>query len=327
MQKAFLIVLSLFCFSVSEAQEVFLRTLGLMGSRFDITVVANNSDEGNEYIDIAIGEIKRIEALISSWSADSQTAEINRNAGIAPVKVAPELFGLIKRALAISRLTDGAFDISYASMDAIWKFDGSMTEFPTPEQVKLASAKIGYQNIILDEVEQTVYLKLSGMKIAFGAIGKGFAADKAKALLQEKGAVAGIINASGDMNTWGTQPNGEPWKVAITNPMDKHKAFGLLPITNGAVVTSGDYEKFVVFDGKKYSHIIDPRTGYPTHGIVSATVFAPKAELADALATSVFVLGTEIALDRINQIPAVECIIIEENGDVRTSNNININKQ
>ncbi|MGB5264288.1 MAG: FAD:protein FMN transferase, partial [Lutimonas sp.] len=119
---------------------------------------------------------------------------------------------------------------------------------------------------------------------------------------------------------------GDPWKVAITNPLDKNKAFALLPINNGAVVTSGNYEKFVLFNGVRYTHIIDPRTGYPATGIISVTVFAPKAELADALATSIFVMGKEIGLNRINQIPNVECIIIDEKGQIITSNNIAIEK-
>jgi thiamine biosynthesis lipoprotein len=164
------------------------------------------------------------------------------------------------------------------------------------------------------------------MKIGFGAIGKGYAADKAKDLLISKGIVSGIINASGDMNTWGKQPNGNEWKVAITNPMDKNKVFALLPITNGAVVTSGNYEKYVIFNGKRYTHIIDPRTGYPSTGIMSVTVFAPRAELADALATSVFVMGKEAGLDRINQLPKIECIIIDDKGNISKSKNIEIDK-
>lgn len=162
------------------------------------------------------------------------------------------------------------------------------------------------------------------MKIGFGAIGKGYAADKAKDLLIQKGVTAGIINASGDMNTWGKQPNGKDWMVAITNPMDKNKAFALLPIEHGAVVTSGDYEKFVNFNGKRYAHIIDPRTGYPATGIISATVFAPKAELADALATSIFVMGIDVGIDRINQLPNIECIIVDEQGNIHQSKNIKI---
>ena len=164
------------------------------------------------------------------------------------------------------------------------------------------------------------------MKIAFGAIGKGYAADKAKKLLLSKGVKAGIINASGDMNTWGKQSNGEDWTIAITNPLNKEKAFAVLPISNAAVVTSGNYEKFVRFNGKRYSHIIDPRTGYPSSGIISASVFASSAELADALATSIFVMGSKVGLNRINQLPNIECIIIDEEGNIHTSNNININK-
>ena len=297
-----------------------------MGSRFDITVVAPDSIEAHSFIDLAVAEITRIEKLISSWDPNSQTSEINRNAGIKAVKVDRELFDLIDRSLGISKLTDGAFDISYASMDKIWKFDGSMTKMPTEDEIKSSVSKIGYKNILMDKENSTVFLVNIGMKIAFGAIGKGYAADKAKKLVMSKGVVAGIINASGDMNTWGKQTNGEPWKVAITNPLDKNKAFALLPITNGAVVTSGNYEKFVVFNGVRYSHIIDPRTGYPATGIISATVFAPKAEMADALATSIFVMGKEIGLNRINQIPNVECIIIDEKGQIITSNNITIEK-
>lgn len=297
-----------------------------MGSRFDITVVANDSNQGNKYIDTAVAEITRIEKLISSWDVNSQTSEINRNAGIKPVKVDSELFDLIQRAIGISVLTDGAFDISYASMDRIWQFDGSMTEMPSEEEITASVSKVGFQNIILDKENNTVFLKLEGMKIGFGAIGKGYAADKAKDLLISKGVPSGIINASGDMNTWGKQPNGSEWKVAITNPMDKNKVFALLPITNGAVVTSGNYEKFVIFNDKRYTHIIDPRTGYPSSGIISVTVFAPKAELADALATSVFVMGKEAGLDRINQLPKIECIIIDDKGNITKSKNIEIDK-
>lgn len=309
---------------ICSAQETFKKTLKLMGSRFDITVVAKDSMEGDKFIKLAVDEIERIESLISSWDENSQTSKINRNSGIKAVEVDLELFQLIERAIAISNLTDGAFDISYASMDKIWKFDGSMKEMPTEDEIKASVEKVGFKNIILDKSKNTVFLKLKGMKIGFGAIGKGYAADKAKELLMSKGVTAGIINASGDMNTWGKQPNGSDWKVAITNPLNKNKAFALLPINNSAVVTSGNYEKFVNFNGIRYSHIIDPRTGYPSSGIISVTVFAPKAELADALATSVFVMGKDTGLDRINQLPNIECIIIDDKGNIIKSKNIEI---
>ena len=309
-----------------SAQQPYKRTLKLMGSRFDITVVANDEAQGNASIAVAIAEITRIEKLISSWDPNSQTSSINRNAGIKPVRVDTELFNLIERAIKISKLTDGAFDISYASMDRIWKFDGSMNVMPSEVEIMTSVAKVGFNNIVLDKNESTVFLKLEGMKIGFGGIGKGYAADKAKALLIAQGAPSGIINASGDMNTWGKQPDGSEWKVAITNPMNKNKVFALLPITDGAVVTSGNYEKFVNFNGKRYTHIIDPRSGYPSSGIISVTVFAPTAELADALATSVFVMGKEAGLDRINQLPKIECIIIDDSGVITKSKNIEIDK-
>lgn len=310
----------------AQSQQIFKETLKLMGSRFDITVVANNKETASIYINDAITEIKRIEALISSWDANSQTSEINRNAGIKPVKVDRELFDLITRAISISKITDGAFDISYASMDKVWFFDGSMTQMPSKEQIANSVAKVGYHNIILNAEESSVFLKLQGMKIGFGAIGKGYAADKAKSLLKQKGVAAGIINASGDMNTWGKQPNGSEWKIAITNPFDKTKSYGLFPLNKGAVVTSGSYEKYVEFNGQRYAHIINPKTGYPASGIVSVTIFAPKAELADALATSVFVMGVEAGLNMIEQLPGVECIIVDADGNLHNSSNIKIDK-
>ncbi|TXD69870.1 FAD:protein FMN transferase [Aequorivita lipolytica] len=324
MKKTTSLLIALLCVNFTFSQEIFKRTLKLMGSRFEITVVAKDSTEANDYIDLAVGEITRIEKLISSWDSASQTSEINRSAGIKPVKVDEELYNLIGRSAEISKLTDGAFDISFASMDKIWKFDGSMTEMPSEEAIKQSVAKVGHQNIILDPENFTVFLKLEGMKIGFGGIGKGYAADKAKKLLMEKGVSAGIINAAGDMNTWGKQPDGEFWKVAITNPMDKNKAFALLPLKDNAVVTSGNYEKYVTFNGVRYTHIINPRTGYPATGIISATVFAPKAEIADALATSIFVMGKDVGIDLINQLPKIECIVIDEKGEVFTSENIEI---
>nr|WP_235841616.1 FAD:protein FMN transferase [Confluentibacter sediminis] len=306
------------------SQNEYTRTLKLMGSRFDMTVVANNEEEGNDFIDMAVNEISRIEKLISSWDANSQTSEINRNAGKKPVVVDEELFQLIERCIKISKLTDGAFDISYASMDKVWHFDGSMTEMPSEDTIKNSVAKVGYQNIILDATHHSVFLKLEGMKIGFGAIGKGYAADKAKALLQSKGVVGGIVNASGDLDAWGKQSNGKDWMVAIVNPLNKDKVFSWMPVRNSAVVTSGNYEKYVKFNNVLYTHIIDPRTGYPATGILSATIFTKTAELADALATSIFVMGVDTGLDFVNQLHGVECIIVDVNNKVITSNNITL---
>lgn len=308
-----------------NSQEIFKKEMILMGCVFDITVVANSKVAGANYIKMAVGEISRIEKMISSWDQNSQTAKVNRNAGITPVKVSAELFELIVRAKKISQITDGAFDISYASMDRIWKFDGSVKKMPSKELIANSVQKVGFENVILNKNNSTVFLKKKGMKIGFGAIGKGYAADKAKQLLKSSGVKAGIINASGDMNTWGKRPNGKEWTVAITNPKNKKHAFAILPISDKAVVTSGNYEKYIVLNNQRYAHIIDPRTGYPTKGILSVSVFANSAELADALATSVFVMGIEVGLNRINQLKGIECVIVDEKGALHHSKNLNIN--
>lgn len=298
------------------------REMELMGSDFEITVVASELTTANSYIDIAVSEIKRIEKIISSWDIDSQTSRINANAGIAPVKVDKELYGLIERSLLLSRITDGAFDISYAALDNIWRFNVSMDYVPTEKQIKKSVANVGYENIILDKESKTVFLSEKGMKIGFGAIGKGFAADMAKKLLQEKGVVGGIINASGDLTTWGTQVSGKKWMIGITNPLDKSKIFSWLPIVESSVATSGNYEKYIVYRGEKYSHIIDPRTGNPSKGVKSVSVFAKKAEMCDALATSVFVMGVETGLSVINQLDGVEAIIVDDSDKIHKSNGI-----
>lgn len=302
------------------------KVLQLMGSRFEVTAVAEDKQLAWNAINAGIKEMERIERLISSWDKNSQTSAINRNAGVRHVTVDKELYDLIFRAVKVSQLTEGAFDISFGSMDRIWKFDGSMTEMPSVEIVANARAKINWQNIVMDAEKQTVFLKEKGMKIGFGAIGKGYAANKAKTLMQKmEGIHGGLVNASGDLTAWGESPDNQGWLINITNPKDKEVALGYLQIQNGAVVTSGDYERFVQFEGKRYAHIIDPRTGYPTTGIKSVTVVCPDAELADALATSVFVLGKENGLALVNQLKNIECLIVTDNDEILTSENLKLN--
>ncbi len=316
----------LFLSSSLKSQEIYTKKIVLMGSDFEITVVENNFEDAHYFIDLAIKEISRIESLISSWDKNSQTSLINNSAGIKPVQVDKELFDLIYRSIRISDLTQGAFDISYASMDKLWYFDREMKNLPTSQQIAESVSKVGFQNIVLDEKNRTVFLKLKGMKIGFGAIGKGYAADKAKDILIENNVQSGIINASGDLTAWGQKPSGDDWMVAVVNPLNKSKVFSWLPIKNSSIVTSGNYEKFFSIGGKSYSHIIDPRTGYPSEGILSVTIISENAELADALATSVFVLGTDIGIDMINQLKNVDCIIINSDNKIIKSDNIQINK-
>ena len=309
---------------ILSGQKSYSESSILMGSSFEITVVAEDEDFAKESLAIAKKEIIRIENLISSWDQKSETSRINRNAGIAAVEVSKELFDLIFRAQQISKLSSGAFDLTFAAIDKLWNFDGRESEMPNPDTLKASVFNIGYQLIELDEESLTVFLPKKGMKIGFGAIGKGYAADRAKQLLVERGVLGGIINASGDMNTWGTKPDGSSWTIGIVNPMNNKKVFSWFSLEHNAVVTSGDYEKFTQINGRRYSHIIDPRTGIPSQGIVSCTVFAGKAELADAIATAIFVMGVESGLFLIDQLPDIEAILIDESGIIHRSKNIEI---
>jgi thiamine biosynthesis lipoprotein len=325
MQKISILFLFL-SVTFASAQITQKRTLSMLGSPFEMIVVAKDIPEADLYIDMAVAEVSRIEHLISDWIPTTPISEVNRNAGVKPIKVPRELFDLVQRAIKISELTSGAFDISYASMDKIWKFDGSMTEMPTAAEIKNSVEKVGYKNIILDSKNTTIFLKKEGMKLGLGGIGQGFIADKIKAMLVEKGVVAGIVNISGDINTWGKQLDGEQWKVGIKNPLNKDRIFATFPLEDSSVETSGSYEKYVIFNGIRYSHIIDTRTGYPASGVISVSVFAKSTELADALATGIFVLGVDVGLDLINQLPGVDCIYVEDNGKISASKNIDLKK-
>lgn len=305
----------------SQAQTLRKRTTLLMGGRFDITIVAKDSATAEHYIDTVIAEITRIEYLISDWKPQTQISEVNRNAGIKPIKVNKEVLELTQRAIHFSEITNGAFDISFAAMERIWKFDGSMTTMPTPEAVRKSVQKVGYKNIIIDTIASTIFLKHEGMKIGFGALGEGYATDRCRTIMLAKGIKAGIVNASGDMSLWGKQPNGKAWNIGITNPFQNDKILTTINLTNQAVTTSGSYQKFVIIDGKRYSHIINPATGYPATGLCSVTVVGESAEIANGFSTSIMVLGQEEGLKLLNQYPKYRCLMITDTGKIIKSKN------
>jgi thiamine biosynthesis lipoprotein len=303
--------------------QVFKKAMKLMGNQFEISVVADNEAWAYERIDAGVQEIQRIEKLLTTFSDTSETSYINQHAGIAPVPVSSETFQLIARAIRLSELTQGAFDITYGSVDKrLWNFDTSMQSLPSRETAKKMVRLINYRNIILDKEKGTVFLKEKGMRIGFGGIGKGYAAERARQVMKDMGAESGIVNASGDLTCWGYQPDGTPWTIGIVNPNAAHQVFSYLAVTNMAIATSGNYEKYILINGRKYSHTIDPRTGLPVTGIKSVTIIAPNAELADAMATPVMIMGIEAGLHMINQIRNMEAILIDDNGTIYSSNNI-----
>ncbi|MFM6937532.1 MAG: FAD:protein FMN transferase, partial [Aquirufa sp.] len=232
-----------FCFSV---MHLFQRTDLLMGNRFDLGVVAEHESDAKDGLTEAVLEIKRIEGLLTTFNESSQTFLINENAGIAPVEVDQEVYDLIARAQKISHLTQGAFDLSYGSLDKrFWNFDQQMTELPSPEKLAESVRLIDYQAIELNPENRTVFLRNKGMRIGFGGIGKGYAADQAKKRLRQLGFQNGVVNASGDMSAWGMNEHGMPWQVAIVDPDDATKTVANFDLKDAAVATSGNYEKFV----------------------------------------------------------------------------------
>lgn len=305
--------------------KTYSQSLKLMGNNFTISVVAEQEAFAQTNIERAIAEIRRIEQLFTTYKDDSQTNRINKNAGIAPVTVDQEVFDLIERSIRISKITQGAFDISYGSIDtSLWNFDKTMTALPSKEEAKKRVHLINYKNIILDKSNYSVFLKEKGMRIGFGGIGKGYAAERAKKILIENNVSSGIINASGDLTTWGKQPNGKQWTIGIANPDQPTAAFSFIEISDKAVATSGNYEKFILIDGKKYSHTIDPKTGLPIRGIKSVTIICNNAELADAMTTPIAIMGIQAGLYLVNQLPDLYCIIIDDNNKIYTSQNINL---
>jgi thiamine biosynthesis lipoprotein len=323
--RRFLLVIILIWSGLSYGQVATSIDTLFMGSSFSFTAVSMSPEVNQMALEAGMQEVTRIENMISSWNPDSETSEINRNAGIEPTKVSYELYELIRRSKRISKLSNGYFDISFAAMNTLWDFSSGSTYIPDQEGIDRAIHLVNYENIQLNEDDTSVFLVNKRMKIGFGAIGKGFAANRAKAVMLEKGAESGVVNAGGDLIGWGTRDDGKSWNIGIQDPLDKHNILLSIPINNQAVVTSGNYEKFIEIKGEKYCHILNPKTGWPAKNLRSVTIICADTELADALSTTVFVLGKEKGLELINQLKDVECIIIDEVDDMHFSANINSN--
>ncbi len=324
MRTTFLIFLFLIAkIGQTQTLKTYTQDTLLMGSAFVFTAINMDANKARQAVKAGIQEVIRIEKIISSWNPNSETSSINLHAGIKPVNVSGELLQLIERSLKISKLSNGNFDISFASMDKVWSFNQrEIDSIPSDEVIKNSVAKIDYQNIEVNPTEETVFLKEKGMKIGFGAIGKGYAADMAKKKMIASGASSGVVNAGGDLISWGLKIDNTPWTIGIANPKNKLEVALSLNVSNTALVTSGNYEKYFLYEGEKYCHIINPLTGWPVGGTQSVTIISPSAEFSDALATTVFVLGKDEGIQLINHLQGVEGIIIDHQGNITYSENI-----
>ena len=300
---------------------IFRRNVRLMGDRFEISVVGIDPVWADDRIEDAIAEINRVEKLLSTFSDDSAINEINRNAGIKPVKADPEIFGLISRALQISALTYGTFDITYYAAE---KDTLDFNNTPDKITANATANRVNYKNVVLDEIEQTVFLKETGMRIGFGAIKKGYAVNRAKYVLQMQDVSNGVINAGGDLLTWGLQPDNEPWTIATADPSQKNLQGADIDISNMAVATSFNTGKTTAVLNKKQLGAISPKKGFPVSKIKSVSVISPSAEFADAMGTPIMSMGINAGLYLINQLNQIACVIIDDHDRVYTSKDINI---
>lgn len=300
--------------------------LKLMGSAFEIIVIEDNQILAEKLLKEAVEEIKRIENELTEFDENSFTSLININAGIQPVKVTEEVYQLLKRCQNISHITQGAFDITISPLKKLYNFKNGDFTFPEKNKIQDVLKLTGFEHLKLLP-DNTVYLTKKGMRISFAAIGKGYAADCVKKKWLQHQLKGGAVNASGDLCVFGNQEDGNPWKIGIQHPDDKNKMLFSIPLREGAIATSGDYEQYFIKDGIRFSHTIHPKTGLPIKGIKSVSILHSSAELCDALATAVYVMGAEVGLHFINQLPNTHAVIINSENKVFLSDNIEVENE
>lgn len=287
-----------------------------MGSDLEIEVFGPGQAVCDRAVKEAHEEIDRLERIMTDWKQESPLMDVNRAAGKKPVEVPPELLFIVERSLKMSDLTEGAFDITFAGAGKLWNWRDP--RIPTDEEVKASLANVGWKGVVLDEKARTIYLSRPGMRLGLGGIGPGYAGDLAMDKIRKLGIRDACVNLSGDIMVIGKK-NGKPWDIGVTHPRKKGESIAVLPVTNAAVSTSGDYERFFEKDGKRYCHIIDPRTGYPADLCQSVTIVAPNLAFADALATGVFVLGPEKGMSLVEKLEGVDALIVSADGKFTVS--------
>lgn len=300
-----------------DHSETIENTRFLMGTIWTIKVPVQGGLEKGiilEAIDASFEELARIEALMSEWDENTPVSLVNRNAGIQPVSVPGELMKIVERGIEYGHLTGGAFDITWRGMGRLWDF-GEEFRIPSSEEIEAAVSKVDYRKVRVGE--NTLFLPESGMALGLGGIAKGYAIDRAGLKLKEFGIGSFLVDGGGDILTAG-EVSGRPWRLGIRDPRGgPADLVRKLSLSGGAVVTSGDYERFRIENGRRYHHIIDPRTGWPAEGCRSVTVYSRTAERADVLATAVFVLGVEPGLELVENCPGTEALVIDSGGDIR----------
>lgn len=271
--------------------------------------------------DAAVAEIKRVEALMTTWSPDSEISRINAAAGKSAVAVGDETFRILEESVKTSQISEGTFDITFQTLHGLWKFDEDLDPHPPADKdVKARLAFVGYKNIKLDAEKRTVMLAKERTRIGLGGIAKGYAVDRAVKVLDDAGLTSFFVQAGGDLFARGKKPDGSEWSAGVRDPRGpSNKLFAKLPISDHAFSTAGDYERAYVIDGRRYHHILDPRTGYPATACRSVTIWAPTALVADEIDDAVFVLGPDKGLALVESLDGVGAVVVDAKNNVWVS--------
>ena len=291
-----------------------------MGSLITLTAYTPDAARAVEAFGAAFVEFHRLEALLTVWRTDSDVSRINRAAGGAPVEVAPETIEVVRQAVAMSRLTQGKFDVTFGALSGLWRFDHDQdNEIPSPYLIQQRLGRVGWEQIEFDETSRTVRLSRKGARMHLGGIGKGYAVDRAVSILRTKGLTDFMVQAGGDLYVAG-QKGDRPWRVGIRDPRgDRTAFFAAAEITNATFSTSGDYERFFIKDGRRYHHILDPDLGRPAEGTRSVSVVASDATTADALSTGLFILGADRGIELVDSFPGVGAAWVDALNRVRVA--------
>lgn len=315
-----MLVLTLAIASCSAQKErVYQKTMILMDTLVTINVVSASAEDAEKAMDRAFAGIGRLARLLDFFSDGSEISLINRNAGTSKVRVSPETLEIIEDALYASEKTHAAFDPTIGPVMSLWDFHSH--KMPGDAAVVKRLPLVDYRLIGVDRNKSTVSLGKKGMLMDLGAIAKGFAADKAVEDLKMAGIRSGLVAVAGDIRAFGLKPDGKPWRVGIKNPRPKDKddeIMATVELNDAAISTSGDYERYFIVGGRRYHHILDPKTGYPATGCRSVTVISKKGYQADSFSTGVFVLGPEKGMEVLVQ-TGLEGLIIDKDGGIKTT--------
>jgi len=292
----------------------------LMGTIVEITLKKDNP----EAAEAVFKEIKRLEKSLSHYKNDSDVSEINQNAGKAPVKVSREVIDVVEAAIKIAKLSNGAFDPTVGSFK-VWDFSKESGRVPSKKEIQEKLPLVDYKAITLDKEKLLVGLKKKGMALDLGGVAKGYIVGKAMDTLKTRGLEWAIIRAGGDMMIYDKNNSNEPFTIGIQHPRIKDRLMGKLKIKNGAIATSGDYERFFMKNGVRYHHIIDPKTGFPADKTQSVTIVSQDPTLADALSTAIFVMGPEKGMELVKKLGGVEAVIVGANAHVEISEGLKKN--